>query len=333
MSLDEILKELAVQTKLSNEELMKKIEKKQKELSVVSLEGAAQLYAKELGLNIHPGKQTSMEMKDIMSGMKNVNVTGRIFKITDIKTFKRKDESEGKVTNIFIGDNSGIAKLVLWDKQTELVSEKIVDVNHVIQVSNALAKENTFGDIELSIGKFGSIRASNDEFLPTANDLLIRNMTVPNQRISISDLRQGQFEVKGTIVQIFNGKFLFFVCPECGKSLDANVCKDHGEVEPQPAFVINAVIDDGTGDVRVTFFRNVGAQVLGISAKEVSAVAEPNRYGLICEKLQGKELIVQGRIKKNKDFNRFELTASSIKEINPLEESKRIAEELERDNG
>jgi hypothetical protein len=38
-------------------------------------------------------------------------------------------------------------------------------------------------------------------------------------------------------------------------------------------------------------------------------------------------------LQKNIDFNRFELTASSIKEINPLEESKRIAEELERDNG
>ena len=39
------------------------------------------------------------------------------------------------------------------------------------------------------------------------------------------------------------------------------------------------------------------------------------------------------RVKKNKDFNRFDMIASSIKEINPLEESKRIAEELERDNG
>jgi hypothetical protein len=83
----------------------------------------------------------------------------------------------------------------------------------------------------------------------------------------------------------------------------------------------------------VTFFRNTAEQVLGISAKEIAAVGEPNRYDLVREKLLGKELVIQGRVKKNKDFNRFELTASGIKEINPLEESKRIAEELERDNG
>jgi replication factor A1 len=333
MTIDEILDKLSAQTKLSHEELMKKIEKKQKELAVVSLEGAAQLYAKELGLNVQAGEQKTIEIKDVMPGMKNVNVVGRIFRISNINTFKRKDDTEGKVVNLFIGDNSGVAKLVLWDKQTELVSEKIVDVNHVIQISNALAKENTFGDIELSIGKFGSVRSSKEEFLPTANDLLMRNMTVPNQRISISNVRQGQFEIKGTVAQVFNGKFLFFVCPDCGKSLDVNICKDHGEVEPQPAFVINVVVDDGTGDLRVTFFRDIAAQILGMTAKEVNATAEPKRYDIVREKLQGKELIVQGRIRKNKDFNRFELTASGIKEINPLEESKRIAEELERDYG
>jgi ssDNA-binding replication factor A large subunit len=312
---------------------MKKIEKKQKELAVVSIEGAAQFFAKELGLNLEVGRQKSMEIKDAIGGIKNINVTGRIFQISNINTFKRKDGSEGKVVNLLIGDNSGFLKLVLWDKQTELVSEKIVDVNHVIQVSNGLARENSFGDLELTIGKFGSIRSSNEEFLPSADDLLHKYATIPNQRIYISDIRPGAFEIKGTVVQVFPGKFIFFVCPECGKSLDTNVCKDHGEVEPSPAFVVNTVLDDGTGDIRVTFFRNAAEQALGINAKEVAGIAEPERYDFIREKLQGKELVIQGKVKKNKDFNRFELIASGIKEINPLEESKRIAEELERDNG
>ena len=333
MGIDEILNELSVQTKLPKEELMKKIEKKQKELAVVSIEGAAQLFAKELGLNIGSSNQKNMEIKDVIAGMKNVYVTGRIFQISNVNTFKRKDGTEGKVVNLSLGDNSGFLKLVLWDKQTELVSEKIIDVNHVIQVSNALARENSFGDIEITIGKFGSIRSSNEEFLPNADDLIHKYFVAPNQRIPISDIKQGSFEVKGTVVQVFPGKFIFFVCPECGKSLDTNICKEHGEVEPSPAFVLNVVMDDGTGGIRVTFFRNVAEQVLGISAKEVAGIAEPNRYDLIKERLLGKEIVIQGRVKKNKDFNRFELTASGIKEINPLEESKRIAEELETEYG
>jgi len=333
MTIDDILKELSVQTNLPKEEILKKIEKKQKELAVVSLEGAAQLYAKELGLNIQSGKQKNFEIKDVASGMKNVNIAGRVFRISNINNFKRKDGSDGKVVNLFIGDSTGVLKLVLWDKQTELVSEKIINVNSALQVSNALARENSFGDMELSIGKFGSIRTSNDEFLPTADDLLLRHISIPNQRISLSDLRQGQFEIKGTIVQIFQGKFLFFVCPKCGKTLDVNVCKEHGEVEPVPSLVVNAVMDDGTGDLRVTFFRDTAEKTLGITAKDVFSTAAPERLNLITEKLLGKDFIIQGRIKKNKDFNRFDMIASSVKEINPLEESNRIAEELERDNG
>jgi ssDNA-binding replication factor A large subunit len=332
MTIDEILDKLSAQTKLSHEELLKKIEKKQKELAVVSIEGAAQLFAKELGLNLEVSKTKNMEIKDIIGGVKNVNINGRIFQISNINTFKRKDGTEGKVVNLLIGDNSGFMKLVLWDKQTELVSEKIIDVDHAIQVSNALARENSFGDIELSIGKFGSVRSSNEEFLPNADDLLHRYAVIPNQRIFISDIRSGTFEIKGSAVQIFPGKFIFFVCPECGKSLDTNICKDHGEVEPSAALVLNVVIDDGSGDIRVTFFRNIAEQTLGISSKEVAAIAEPERYNLIKEKLLGKELVIQGKVKKNKDFNRFELTASGIKEINPLEESKIILEELEIDN-
>ena len=333
MSLEEILKRLSAQTKLSTDELMKKIEKKQRELSVVSIEGAAQLYAKELGLNLEPEKVRNLDIRDISSGMKSVNIAGRIFKITDIKSFKRKDGTEGKVVNLLIGDNSGVVKLVLWDKQTELVSEKILDINHVIQVSNAMARENTFGDIEVSIGKFGSIRSSNDDFLPVAEDLIARHITVPNQHMQISNLKQGQYEIRGTVIQVFNGKFVFLVCPECGKKLDVNICQDHGEVEPSPALVLNAIMDDGTGDIRVTFFREDGEKAIGMTAKELFAIDEPKRHDVLTERLLGKELVIQGRVKKNKDFNRFELIASGIKEINPLEESKRIAEELERDNG
>jgi len=333
MGIDDILKELSLQTRLSPEELMKKIEKKQKELTVVSLEGAAQLYAKELGLSVESGKLKNIDIKDVMSGMKSVNVAGRIFRITNINSFKRKDGSDGKVVNIFIGDNTGVAKLVLWDKQTELVSEKIVDINHAIQISNAMAKENTFGDIEISIGKFGSIRSVNGDSLPAADDLLFRHVTVPNQRVSISAIRQGFFEIKGTIIQVFPSKFVFFVCPKCGKKLDVNICKDHGEVEPSPALVINTVLDDGSGDIRVTFFREQAEKALGLSAKEIFSTAEPNRLEIVKKTLEGKELIIQGKVSKNKDFNRFDMIANSIKEINPLEESKRIAEELEKEYG
>ena len=52
-SVEEILSEIEKHAKLSREELQEKLDKKQKDLSgLVSLEGAAHLVAKELGVTI-----------------------------------------------------------------------------------------------------------------------------------------------------------------------------------------------------------------------------------------------------------------------------------------
>jgi hypothetical protein len=97
--------------------------------------------------------------------------------------------------------------------------------------------------------------------------------------------------------------------------------------------LLTGILDDGTSNIRAIFFREHAENALGISVDELLAVDEQKRYDFINERLIGKELVLQGRVKKNKIFNREEFIVSKVKPLNVLEESKRLAKELELAQG
>ena len=100
-------------------------------------------------------------------------------------------------------------------------------------------------------------------------------------------------------------------------------------VEPNYALVISCIADDGTGDLRVVFFRNLAERVCDISSQELVILNEEERYQKIKDKLLGRELIISGKVKKNQMFERLEMMANDFKDINVLDESKKVLEEIE----
>jgi replicative DNA helicase len=106
-------------------------------------------------------------------------------------------------------------------------------------------------------------------------------------------------------------------------------CAEHGEVEASNALVINTVVDDGTESLRAIFFRDNAEKLIELIADEIAVHNVDKRYEWIRERALGKELLLVGKVKNNKVFNHLEMLVDEIKEINPLEESKRIADEIE----
>lgn len=331
-SVEEMIAKLEKQTNISKEELNNKIIKKQKELSgMVSFEGAAQLIAKELGIN--PFENKKIEMKNIVSGMKNVNVTGRIFKISNMVEFKKGDGT-GKVVNVYIGDSTGYVKLALWNEQVSIVEEEIIKPSDIIQIVNGMAKENVYGDIEVVIGKYGNLKQIEEQAdLPTVNELNKMFSSNTIERTAIMNATPGIFEICCNIVYVFKGNFIFNICPVCGNSLDGKDskfrCMEHGEVDPNPALVISTIVDDGTGDIRTVFFRNTAEKLIDATANEIVRLDQENKFKTIKEKLIGRNLILRGRVKKNKLFNRMEMIVNDFEDLNTLNESKKLIEEIE----
>jgi len=330
MGVEDILVEIEKQTKIPKNELMEKINKKQEELSgLISIEGAAHLVAREFGIDLLNEKKRKLEMKNIVTGMKNVNVVGRIFKISNLIEFKRKDGTEGRVVNLFLSDNTDYIRLPLWNDQTKLIDDGGIGLGNTIQITNGLAKENIFGNIEINLGKYGSIKPIEGVELPNAEELEKKFLSSSLRKALIKDVGLGKFEIKANIVHVFRGKFLFDTCSTCGSSLKDKKCLEHGEVKPEKALVVSCIIDDGTENIRTVFFREQAEKVCGLKASELSQLDLEKRHELVKERLIGKELILNGRVKKNKAFDRIELLVSNFKDLNVLEESKKLAEEIE----
>jgi replication factor A1 len=327
---DEILSKIEKQTSLPRGELIERVDQKYEELDgLITREGAAYLVARDLGINL-PSSTRRLEMKNIIPGMKNINVSGRIFKISQINEFERSDGSKGKVVNITVSDGTGSVRVPLWNDQVDLIGSESIKLGDTIQITNGLSRENTFGDIEISLGKFGGIRQIEDiGELPSLRELTERFFNVFSERVMLKDIVPGNFEIKATIVHVFSGKFLFNICPMCSSSLDGDKCTEHGVIEPNYGLVISCIADDDTSDLRIVFFRELAENLCSTTSKELSLLDMDERYKLIKEKILGRELIISGRIRNNRFSDGLEMMASSFKDINVLEESKKLAEAIE----
>jgi hypothetical protein len=328
--IDEILDKIEKQSKLPRSEIMEKIDQKYEELDgLITKEGAAYLIARDFGINL-PTAVKRLQMKNVIPGMKNINVSGRIFRISPVNEFERMDGNKGKVVNVFVSDGSGFLRVPLWNEQVDLVANETIKLGDTVQITNGMSRENIFGDVEISLGKYGGIMQIEDtsEF-PSESDLSKRFLSMSSARVLLKDIIPGNFEVKATIANVFKGKFLFGVCPVCTSSLEENKCREHGTVDPNYALVLSCIADDNTDDLRTVFFRELAEKVCGISTQELALMEPEERYEKISGNMLGRELIISGKVKKNKMFDRLEMMANDFKDINVLEESNKLVDEIE----
>lgn len=332
MNFDFLITELENKSNLKKDDILNLVDKKYLEMKdLITKEGAVYLVARELDINLPEFSTGRASIKSVVPGMRNVNLIGRIFRVSKINEFTKTNGTAGRVVNISIGDNTGFIRIPLWDEQVKLLEENAISIGDIIQISNGFARENIFGDVEISLGRFGSIHPLEDYVeLPSTEDLSKIFFNISPERTDISNIVSGgNFEIKGTIVQLFRGNFLFAICSMCGGRVENNRCIEHGDVTPSYALVISFIMDDGTSDLRCVLFREAAERMCGATAEELSGLYLEKRYQLLSSKLSGREFVLSGRVKRNKLYDRLEMIVNDFKDINPLEESKRLVDELE----
>ena len=129
-------------TKMSEKELETKINEVINEHSGLMDEKAAiSIIASDLGLDLEydDDEEYGFSIKDIAEGQRNVEVTGKIMDISDVKGFSRKDGTKGKVRSIIIADNTGSIRLTLWNDKVQLVDN--LKKGDVIEITNAFSRK------------------------------------------------------------------------------------------------------------------------------------------------------------------------------------------------
>lgn len=311
--IDDILSIIQKEAKLTPEKLNELIDDKILEFSgMITKEAAAHLVARELEVNLPKADGAKLQIKNIVSGMRGINIIGRVFKISPITNFQKKNGDKGRVSNIFVSDGTGYTRVPLWNDQVKIVEEEVIKVGDAVQIFGGFSKDNIYGEVEISVGKFGGLRKVEDDYnLAPSMESIQRSVISENRRMKISDLVPGTSEIKGTVVQVFKGKFLFD--------------SDSGE----KGMVVSIIVDDGSGDIRTVMFRDVAEKATGLKTKDLEPLDPDQRLELVKGKLLGKELIISGKVKNNTFFQKLEIVADYIKDLNPLDESKRIAEDIE----
>lgn len=328
LSLEEIISEVEKNTKFSRKQIYDRIKKKHEELSgLVSLEGAGHLVARDLGINLIFSGKRNLKIKDIISGMKHINLKARVIQISETREFDRKDGSKGKVCNLILTDGTGEIRLPLWDKQVTIVEEGKIKEDDVVELKNAFAKENIFGGVELSSPRLARIeRVEDDESIPH------ETVGTSFKRVLIKDLKEGSYEIKGSIVQIFNVNPVFQTCPECRakveKTKEGYECPEHGKVEPDNNMIISGIVDDGTASIRSVFFRNQARTLTGLDPSVLLSMSQDEAINLIKENALGNEIIMKGRVQKNKIFNTLEIIVNDVEGLDIEKESKRLINKI-----
>ncbi len=324
-SYEEIV-EMLKQNGLSEDEIEKKIEDKIEEFSgLISKEGAAYIIAAEAGIKLDNSSKR-LKIKNIIPGMRNVEVVGKILRISDVKEFDRKD-GKGKVCSIFIGDETGSIRLTLWDDETNAADN--LRVGDVIKVYGYTRE----GQLELRLGRYGKIIKVDEKIEAAPFKSEVKRSEI--RKFSPGERR----EVRASLVKIFETTPIFYRCPTCGKRVvEENgvfKCPEHGEVEPVPSLVVSGIIDDGTENIRAVFFRDAAEKILGMKTEE--AVERIRRTGDKLSVLKniklGKDYIFTGRVKKNDLYDRLEFVVDDVREVNPIAEINALLENDGGENG
>lgn len=325
---EDIIQRIKEDKGLSDEEIELRIKQKLEQLSdLISKQGAAHIIANELGINLFDGSM-SFKINRLSFGMRNVGITGKIVKLYGIRDFKNQ-KGEGKVASLLLGDDSGVIRLVLWDtKVISKVESGEIKEESVVKIRNGYIRDNN-GFKELHLGSIGQIELSDEEIKVKP----FSEIQESSKKI-IKDLKEGDnnIGVVGTIVQVFEPRF-FGVCKECNKKVipdgDKFRCEEHGIIIPEYNAVLNFFFDDGTENIRCVAFRNQVENVLEIDREKLLNLKEnTSEFEDLRKNAVGRQLKVIGRVVKNTMFDRLEVIANRIEEVNPEE----LIKELENGN-
>ena len=294
---DKLVERISKASNLSIDEIGKKVEAKKAKLSgLISREGAAQIVAAEMGVNLDMAR---LKLNEIFQGMKRANVIGKVLDIFPVREFNKNGRA-GKVANLRIADDSGNVKVVLWDvNHISMIEQGKIVKGSVVELSNANVRNG-----ELHLGSFSDIKLSNEAIDKVVSERVF-------ELVKLKDIRVGQSaKIRAIIVQAFEPRY-FEVCPECKKRALEGECKIHGKVEPLKRALLSIVLDDGSSTIRSVLFGE-GINKLGFTDEEIFSLekfAERKNY------LLGEERIFSGSAKSNALYNTVEFNIENLEGV------------------
>lgn len=340
MDKKEILWEQLKKKGLSDHEIQEKMEEKLEEVGgLLTDEGALTIIASELGII---KEQDYLRIGDLLDGMTNVNILGRVLGYTEPREFQRSDGSMGAVSNVIIADKTGKTAVTLWDHEVRLTEQ--IKRGDILKVVDGITREGRRG-IQIQIGRGKVIINPEDdpriEEIPPLSKLAGR----PAERKKIAELEEGNrfCEIRATIAKLYTVRF-YEACPECYKRVifknNVFFCPNcNKKVDRKRVMIFEAGLDDCTGFIRASFFDRKAEEMLTTTSEAYYKVKDYMNKGYdarsaqrqylneVHQLLLGQEIVVSGDVTYN-EYTGLTFTVRDIRELDIPQECYTILEEL-----
>ena len=101
------------------------------------------------------------QIVDLIDGNGNINIQGRLLKISNTKVFTTKKGREGKVANLTVADKTGQIRVVLWTDNIKYINR--IQEGDIIKIKNLEVKTGYTGDLEVQMRNNSSIQVMPEE--------------------------------------------------------------------------------------------------------------------------------------------------------------------------
>ncbi|MBY8999306.1 MAG: DUF2240 family protein [Candidatus Heimdallarchaeota archaeon] len=253
-SLKEIVDIISSEAGLGKEEINQLINNKMDELGeFVTALGAAHIVAREMGVDLSSEPKVAVppmiSVDQLVPEITNVNLLGRITRVYDQFTFKKKDGSDGVLQSIILEDKTGTIRVVFWDQKAAEFQNGNCSAGDPIRILGAYTRKGKDGSTEVHLGirSHLQIRPSgiDDENLPKSKTSFSK----------ISDMKGNEVDVsiKGKVTQIDD--ILEFERSDGSKGTKRGL-----------------IVGDETGEVLVNFWNEKSTQVENLKLGAVITV-------------------------------------------------------------
>lgn len=158
MDLEDTIQKIMDHSKLTRGQIKEKIDEQIKELSgLIDEEGAIVIVAKNLGVDLKENQDAAKLDADQSIGSlapnKNASIVGRLVNIGDVRTFNKKDGSEGTLLPFVLEDNTGMIRCIAWGQfNTQIANEHGFNKGEILRIVNGFVKMGNTNALEIHIG-------------------------------------------------------------------------------------------------------------------------------------------------------------------------------------
>lgn len=147
---------------VSRDKLLKRLEEeRRKSEGLISDDVLLRMIAAEFGVEIsHENFTPSTPLiANLVPGLNDVTVVGRIIAVFPAKISDKKNRGV-KFASMFVADESGTIRVVLWNDKAEFADSHKMRVGQIVRFSHGYTKEGRLGNVELHIGENGEVDAN-----------------------------------------------------------------------------------------------------------------------------------------------------------------------------